>query len=275
MIEWTHWHNEPYLIGGLILFGWLYGLAMGPLRQRIAPGARFPRGRAWCFFLSLGLFYLAVGSPLDQIGERFLFSAHMAQHQLLMYPCALLWVLGLPPWLIDRFAARPPLRRVGRLLTRPLCAGIIYVIVQTAWHVPALYDWALQNRFVHVLEHVMFFGSSVLFWWPVLSPSRVWPRASFGVQMMYLAGVMIGLTPLFAFITFSPDVLYPTYEFAPRVIASFDAADDQLLAGAIMKLGSLLVTLIAFAAIFHRWYRASEDGTADRRTGAAGGEKGA
>ena len=36
----------------------------------------------------LMVFYLAVGSPLDQIGERFLFSAHMLQHQLLVYPAA-------------------------------------------------------------------------------------------------------------------------------------------------------------------------------------------
>ena len=87
MIDWSHWHNEPYLVGGLVLLGWLWAIAAGPFRARLAGAAvPFPRGRAVMFYSALVIFYLAVGSPLDQIGERFLFSAHMLQHQILIYP---------------------------------------------------------------------------------------------------------------------------------------------------------------------------------------------
>jgi putative membrane protein len=258
MIDWTHWHNEPYLIGGLILMAWAYALATGPLRHRIAPGTPFPRARAWCFYSSVLLFYLAVGSPLDQIGERFLFSAHMVQHQLLMYPSAVLWVVGLPSWLVDTLARRAHLERIGYVVTRPIIAGLIFVLTQSIWHAPALYDWALQNRFVHVLEHVTFFGSAVIYWWPLLNVSTVWPTVRYPVQMLYLLGVVIGMTPLAAFITFTDDILYPTYEFAPRLINTFSAADDQLMAGVLMKLGGMLVTFAAFAFVFFRWYQESE-----------------
>ena len=259
MINWAHWHNEPYLVGGLILLAWAYALATGPLRQRLAGrDVPFPRRQAWCFHTSLVLFYLAVGSPLDQIGERFLFSAHMVQHQILMYPSAILFVVGLPDWLVDRYTARRGWSRIGHFITRPIPAGILYVLTQTLWHVPAMYDWALQNRLVHVIEHVTFFGTSLLYWWPLLSPSAVWPRVSYAVRMVYLIAVTIGMTPLFAFIVFSPDILYPTYEFAPRLIAGFDPADDQLLAGAIMKLGGLAVTFITFGVVFYSRYRSSE-----------------
>lgn len=258
MIDWAHWHNEPYLIGGLILMAWAYAVATGPLRHRVAPGQPYPRGRAWCFYGSVLLFYLAVGSPLDQIGERFLFSAHMVQHQLLMYPAAVLWVVGLPPWLIDRVIRRAHLERLGYVVTRPIPAGLIFVLTQSVWHAPALYDWALQNRFVHVLEHVTFFGSAVIYWWPLLSPSTLWPPVRYPVQMLYLLAVVIGMTPLAAFITFTDEILYPTYEFAPRLIDSFDATDDQLMAGVLMKLGGMLVTFVAFAFVFYRWYQQSE-----------------
>eukprot|EP01041_Mallomonas_annulata_P033543 gene33543-biopygen25809 len=97
MIDWSHWHNEPYLVGGLVLLGWLWAVLAGPLRARFAPtGEPFPRAQAWSFYTALVVFYLAVGSPLDQIGERFLFSAHMLQHQLLIYPAAIFFLLGLP-----------------------------------------------------------------------------------------------------------------------------------------------------------------------------------
>ncbi len=254
MIDWRHWHNEPWLIGGLVVLGWLWAVLAGPLRARLAPDTAFPRGHAARFYLTLLVFYLAVGSPLDQIGERFLFSAHMLQHQLLVYPAAILFLLGLPHWMVDPVLGRPAVRSLLRLLTHPLSCTLIYSLVIGLWHVPAFYDLALRDKVVHVAEHVMFFGAALFYWWPLLSPSRVLPPRGYGVQMLYMLGVVIAMTPVFAYITFSQDILYPTYEFAPRLIAAFTPAEDQLLAGAMMKLVGVFASLIAFGVSFYRWY---------------------
>lgn len=258
MIDWRHWHNEPWLVGGLIVLGWLYAVCTGPLRVRFELAATYPRRQAVMFYGALLVFYLAVGSPLDETGERFLLTAHMVQHQLLMYPAAVLFLLGLPEWLVRPVASTRPLRGLLWLLTRPLVTGVAYVATISLWHIPALYELALQNKTVHVAEHLMLFGASLLYWWPLLSPSRDFPPISYAGQMLYLFLVAIGMTPVFAFITFSPDLLYPTYEFAPRLIAGFSPVDDQLLAGAWMKIGGMIVALIAFGVAFYRWYQASE-----------------
>jgi len=258
MIDWTHWHNEPHLVGGLILLGWLYALYTGPLRNRIAPGERYPLGHAIKFYLGLVVFYLAVGSPFDQIGERFLLSGHMVQHQLIMYIAAILFLLGLPAWLVSPVTARPGLRPLLRFLTHPLICGLAYTLIYSVWHAPALYDWALQNRWVHIAEHIMFFGAALFYWWPLLSPSKEFPPIPYAGRMLYLVAVVIGMTPVFAFIAFSGDVLYPTYEYAPRLFAGFGPADDQLLGAVIMKGGGMIVTFIAFIIAFYRWYRTSE-----------------
>lgn len=258
MIDWSHWHNEPYLVGGLVVFGWLWAILAGPLRARIAPGAPFPWAEAWRFYAALVVFYLAVGSPLDQIGERFLFSAHMLQHQLLVYPAAVLFLLGIPHWMADAAIARVHSRGLLRFLTHPLVCGIGYSLVVSVWHMPYLYDLALRSKALHVLEHLMFFGSALFYWWPMLSPSRLLPPISHAAQILYFLGVVIAMTPVFAYITFSQDVLYPTYEFAPRIIAAFSAADDQLLAGASMKIVGMLVALGAVGVSFYRWYSAGQ-----------------
>ncbi|MBL9207807.1 MAG: cytochrome c oxidase assembly protein [Opitutaceae bacterium] len=259
MIDWRHWHNEPYLIGGLILLGWIYALATGPFRTRIASTSTpFPRARAWAFYSALLIFYLAVGSPLDQAGERFLLSAHMIQHLLLIYPAAVLFLVGLPAWLVAPVTDQPSLRRILRILTHPLCCGTVYTLVLSLWHVPAIYDWALQDKVIHVIEHIMFFVAALFYWWPILSPSPRFPRLVPGVQILYLIGVTIGMTPLFSFIAFSDTVLYPTYEFAPRLFATFGPQEDQLLGAAIMKLGGMAVTFCAIAVGFYRWYAESE-----------------
>jgi putative membrane protein len=259
MIDWRHWHNEQFLVGGLIFIGWLYAVGIGPLRARLAgPGTPFPRGHAFKFYSALIIFYLAVGSPLDQAGERFLLSAHMLQHQLIIYPAAILFLVGLPDWLIRPVTGRPTLRPLLRLLTNPVICGVIYCVVISCWHFPFLYDWALQNRTVHIIEHFTFFGAALFLWWPVCSPSKDYPPTAYAWQMFYFVAVTIGMTPVFAYITFSSDILYPTYEFAPRIIEGFDPKEDQLLAGSMMKLVGMAVSMVAFAIAFYRWYQQSE-----------------
>lgn len=259
MIDWTHWHNEPYLVGGLVVLGWLWAVLAGPWRSRLAPAATpFPRVQAWWFYSSLVIFYLAVGSPLDQIGERFLFSAHMLQHQLLVYPAAICFLLGVPAWMIDDFLARPVVLGLGRFFTHPVICALIYTLVVSVWHAPWLYDWALQSKLIHVGEHVMFFGAALFYWWPLLSPSRVLPPTSHAGQMLYMLAVLIGMTPVFAYITFSQDILYPTYEYAPRLFPDFSPGKDQLLAGVMMKTAGMCVALTAFGMSFYRWFQAGQ-----------------
>lgn len=259
LIDFRHWHNEPYLIGGLLLLAWGYALASGPFRERLGMAAPVPRWRRVSYYSSLVIFYLAVGSPFDQLGERFLFSAHMVQHVFLIYPCAVLWLLGWPTELLDGLIARlGRLGGIGWFLTRPVTAGILYVLTQSLWHIPALYDAALQDRFVHVMEHLTFFATAVLFWFPVVTRSALWRPLPLPAQWLYLFGVAVAFTPLFAFITFSNEILYPTYEFAPRLLAGFTPMDDQILAGAIMKLSNVVVTVIGFTVVFVLWFRQSE-----------------
>lgn len=267
MIDWTHWHNEPLLIGGLILLGWLYAVLAGPWRERLAGAAEpYPLRHALKFYGALIIFYLAVGSPLDQAGERFLLSAHMLQHQLMIYPSAILFLLGLPAWMVRPITGHAPLHGLFRFLSRPVICGLIFCVGIQAWHLPLLYDWALQNRTVHILEHFTFFGSALFLWWPVCSPSTEFPPAQYATQMFYFVAVTIGMTPAFAYITFSQDILYPTYEYAPR-ITWMSPADDQLLAGSMMKLGGMIVMMGAFAISFYRWHQQSEAGADQKKSG--------
>jgi len=258
MIDWRHWHNEPHLIGGLILIGWLYAILTGPLRTRFAPEQSYPRAQAIRFYSALIVLYLAVGSPLDQIGERFLLSAHMIQHQLLIYVAAVLFLLGLPAWLLRPVTACVPLRPLLRLLSHPVICGLVYTLTLSLWHAPVLYDLALRDKTIHVLEHLMFFGAALAYWWPLLSPAKELPSLSHAGQILYVVAVTIGMTPVFAFIAFSDNLLYPTYEYAPRLIAWLSPVEDQLLGAAIMKAGGLSVTLLIIGVAFLRWNQKSE-----------------
>lgn len=257
MIDWRHWHNEPFLTGGLILVGWLYAVLAGPLRARLEPGSPFPRSKAVLFYLALVLFYLAVGSPLDQVAERFLLSAHMVQHLVIMYPVPLLLLLGTPAWMIDPLLSTPWARTPLKLLLSPLSCALLSTGVISIWHAPFLYEWTLQDKVVHVFEHLMFLAVSILYWWPLASRSGVFPAPGYGVRMLYLFGTEVAMIPVSAYVVFAGYILYPTYEYAPRLIDGFSPADDQLIAGIIMKVSGMAVSLTALGIFFFRWARGS------------------
>lgn len=256
MINWTHWHNEPYLVAGLLLGGWLYALLAGPWRKALGGGA-FPVGLAVRFYTGLLIFYLTVGSPLDQVGERYLFWAHMIQHLLLVYPAALLVLSGIPDWMIRPVTAQPVLRRILGVVTQPVVACLIYIVVLSAWHIPGLYDLALRDKAVHILQHLSFFLSAIVMWWPIASPSKELPPLPYGAQIIYIFFVGLLQVPLCGFLTFSKEILYPTYAYAPRLM-NLTPLEDQVLGGLIMTVGTMVAKLAVLSYAFYRWYQTSE-----------------
>ena len=261
-----HWHTEPFLLIVLIGVGWLYALAIGPSREWLAPPkTRYPIKRAAAFYTGLVVVYLSVGSPLDQMGEDFLFSAHMVQHMLLIYAGPPLILMGMPSWLVDVLIRTESIKRWMSWLTHPASAGTFFSLSYSLWHVPVLYEAALQDRMIHILEHSCMFFPALLMWWPILSPSARVPASSRGVCILYVFLLMVAQLPVFGFLTLSQTVWYPTYAFAPRLITGFSALDDQVLGGIIMKVVSMVVSLIVAGMCFAQWYRESE-GTASLET---------
>lgn len=251
---WSHWHLDPVLPSVLLLTFLLYGLTCLPLRTRRPAEKRVAQRRTVSFLVGLIVLYITVASPLDVIGEQLLFSAHMVQHVLLIYPVSLLLLVGLPVWFLEPVLARPVLRSVMRGLTHPVCTCMAFSVIFAVWHIPGLYEWALRDRMMHDLEHLSMLAVGGLMWWPLCSPMPRFPPRPPGMQMLYLLALTIGQIPVFAYLTFSPEVLYPTYAAAPRLVA-LSPLEDQQLGGIIMKGASMAALFAALAVAFWRWYQ--------------------
>ena len=247
-----HWHTEPFLLSSLLFFGWAYAMATGPLRPRLAPEQSYPIRDSILFYLGLITVYVAVGSPLDAIAELFLFSAHMTQHMLLIYLAPTLLIFGMPPWLIDALIKGIRVKAILNRLTHPACGGILFTFAFTVWHIPTLYEAALIDKRVHIFEHFTMFSLGMLMLWPFLTRSHSVPRRTFPVRMISIFLLMVGQLPVFAFLTFAGEPLYPTYEWAPRII-DLDPLNDQILGGIIMKVVNMLFSLTLLGLCFYQW----------------------
>ena len=251
------WNFEPSVILGIVLASFVYWLSAGPWRGRFPGAAPATRGQSVCFALAMLVLVAALLSPIDVLADHSLLLMHMVQHLLLTLVMPPLLLLGLPDWMLRPLLRVPLLRAALSRLTRPLPAFIAFNAVFAAWHAPALYEATLNSEPVHLLEHFMFMGTALLTWWPILSPLPELPRASYPLQVLYLFLQSIIPTVLGGIITLAPDVLYATYQYAPRVW-DLSAAEDQQWGGLIMWIPGSLIYLAALTAVFFIWFEGQE-----------------
>ena len=208
-----------------------------------------PTERRVAFALSQLLVLAVMLTPVETIALHYLLSAHLLQNVVLAEWAPALVVLALPP------AAVAAARRSGalRVLTHPLVALPLWLVTYYAWHVPAAYDTALRHpgTLLH-LEHLCYFVTGVLMWWPVLT-NQLAPGAAAGY--LFLAFALA--SPLGLLLALIPDAVYGFYKSAPR-IWGLGALHDQQLAGMTMAIEEAIVFSVAFAVYFVRFMRREE-----------------
>jgi cytochrome c oxidase assembly factor CtaG len=238
---------------GLIAFSGAYLYGIGPPRRRYAWGAPVSRARVAAFLLGLGTLAFALLSPLDRIGDAYLFSVHMVQHMLIAMVVPPLLLLGTPGWLLRPLLRPPAVLRVARVLTSPYVAFALFNLDFWVWHAPALYDLTLTNSALHVFEHLTFLVFATLNWFPILSPvPDELPRLSRPAQLVYLFLSCQPMVLLGAGLTFASRPLYTPYVAAPRLFG-LSALGDQQLGGLIMWLPGNFVYLLAISVVFYLW----------------------
>ncbi|HAG98440.1 MAG TPA: cytochrome c oxidase assembly protein [Ktedonobacter sp.] len=252
----TQWNWEPSILIGTVLIVGLYLYAVGPLRKKHHPGERINSGQVFSFLLGMFIMFLALVSPLDELGDSYLFSAHMVQHLCLTIVGPPLLLIGTPGWLVDPLLRKPVIFSIARALTFPAVAFFLFNFDFWLWHAPSLYNATLENQNIHILEHVTFIVFGVLNWWPIFSPSALLPRLSIGGQVLYLFLSGMPTVALGAGLTFFPP-LYAPYLAAPR-IWGLSPASDQQLGGLIMWVPGNIAYIFVVSILFIRWMQGQD-----------------
>jgi len=246
---------DPGVLDGLMALVLIYGLAVGPGRRYLAPESPFELKRALYFACGVIILIAAIATPIDHIGETYLFSVHMVQHVMLMFLLPPFLILGTPVWLSDFLFRTEGLGTILRAMVRPVTAGVLFNMTLVFWHFPAFYELALRDPLVHLLEHVTFIVVSITMYWVLMGHESGTEPIHNGVKLLYVLGVSIGQIPLFAVLTFAPTVLYPTYAAAPRFYPDLSALTDQVLGGVVMKLVAAVFMFTGLIVYFYRWHQ--------------------
>jgi putative membrane protein len=257
------WLSDPAVLAPLALFAGIYVWRFRQVRREAAARGRPASGagplQALAFAGGMLALLAALASPIDGLGENYLFSAHMVQHVLLGDIAPLLILLGL-----SRSIMRPATRRLMRLeralgpFASPATGIALWLAIMYLWHIPALYDAAAENAFVHLLEHASFFGAGVALWWPLIQPVPMRRRMTGLQPLAYIAGAKAGLAALGLYLAWSSTALYPYYEQTPR-IWGLDPVEDQNIGGVIMMVEQSFTLVLVMVALFVRMLVQSEE----------------
>jgi cytochrome c oxidase assembly factor CtaG len=252
---------------------WLWAVRRINAAHRANP---VPRRRTVAFLAAMLALAFALTSGVERY-DTTLFSVHMVQHVLLALVVAPLIALAAPITLILRLSSAAMRRRwvlpvlhsrAMRVMAFPVTAWILFAGVMWASHFSRLFDAALEDPLVHVVEHALFLSSALLFWWPVVGPDPAPWRIGHPVRIAYLFLQMTQNTFLAFVILGAPAALYPHYVSLGRPYGIDPLADQQLAAG-IMWIAGDAIFLAAIMLLVVGWMRADSRGLArsDRQAG--------
>ena len=260
---WRAWPIEPLSMALLAITATLFASGARSVWRAAGVGRGVRKPNVWLFVSGWLILTLSLLSPLHALGGV-LFSAHMAQHELLMTIAAPLLVLGRP--LVAFVWALPPRWRrasgawahthavaaTWRTLTRPFVAFLVHAIAIWVWHMPALYDQAVVSESMHALQHASFFLTALLFWWVILK--RTGSRESTAISIALLFATVLHTGALGAILTLTSRLLYPVYGATTSPWGLTPIADQQL-GGIIMWVPGGLPYLAAALVLFVRLLR--------------------
>jgi len=242
------WWLDPLALAACLAASIAYGMPhTGRLGVRRVPLA-----------LALLALVLALMSPIGQLADGYLFSAHMLQHLLLVLIVPPLALLGAGPLLRGRRAGR-----TGRLLARPFVAWSLGVGAMWLWHQRTLCDAASQSALMHRVQELSLLAMGTAFWWPILAPreeSRLEPLSG----VLYLFTACVACTLLGILITFSPVEVCSVYAHPVDRIGvmallrngwGLTAAKDQQVGGLMMWVPACLVYGVGILGVLGRLFR--------------------
>jgi putative membrane protein len=251
----------------ILLVALLYAFGAWRLWRRAGWEHGLPIWRAACFLGGMLLLGALLAGPMDKLTDRS-FAAHMTQHVVLTMAVPPMLLLGefsvVFLYAIGGTAAHAlrrtwqnaiVLRTVWSRTTSPWFAWSFFFLALWIWHAPPFYEAALQNEWLHVLEHTVFFASSLLFWWYVLKPGSD-RAARYGAVVLYLFTTLLQESALGALLSFSAKSWYPFYAVADPW--GLTPLADQQVAGLIMWIPGGLLLGVLMVCYFGAWLHAIE-----------------
>ena len=232
------------------------------MRRLRRQGERWPVAQTASWLAGCAVLLLATSTGVGAYAPA-VFSLHMVQHMLLATLVPVLLVLGHGRTLALRVAGSATRTRVLDLLDSPVARVVSHPLV--AWaavalslfglYATGLYAAVVQEHWAHIVMDMVFLGTGLALYWPVLGyplPGRGLPPVG---QIVMVFAVM-GLHAAFAaWLLSRPAPIAWGFFSSLRLPYVPDLLADQRRGAVLAWVVGEVPTLVAIAALVRRWGR--------------------
>jgi putative membrane protein len=251
-------HPEVWLVVLFLIGSYIYMVrSIGP--HAVAEGEPVvTRRQVGSFAGAMALLWIGADWPVHDIGEEYLYSAHMVQHMIFTLFFPPLALLATPEWMLRLIIGDGRFYRACTWLAKPLAVGIIFNLMVMITHIPMVVNASTENGLLHYSLHFLLVTTALMMWMPVLGPFPEWQIGA-GAKCIYLFLMsVVSMVPA-GWLTFAEGSVYDHYEQPVRVWG-ISVTDDQQLAGAIMKVaGSMYLWVFIVYYFFKRFGKGFEE----------------
>ncbi len=225
-------------------------------------GGHWPAGRTVSWLAGCAVLLLATSSGLGAYGPA-VFSVHMVQHMLLATLVPVLLVLGHGVSLALELSGPGARVRIldlldspaVRLVRFPLVAWLAVAVSLFGLYATGYYEAIAQQHWAHLSMQTVFLGTGLALYWPVLGHDRG-ERGLPPIARIVMVFAVMGLHAAFAswLLSRAQPVAAPFFT-SLRLPYVPDLLADQRRGAVLAWMIGEVPTLIAVAALVHRWTR--------------------
>lgn len=269
---------SPYYLTSLIIIAVIYFLITGPLHHRFGNVAQATKRQRIYYLTGILLLYIVKGSPVDLLSHIML-SAHMLQMAVLYLVIPILFILGLPERMIEKFIELKFVKPIFSFFTNPIIALALFNSLFALYHVPTIFDFSKSSQIAHISITTGLFFLALFMWWPIITPIKRYNKLAPLLKMIYLVLSIFIISIACALIIFANKPLFSAYSSEGAWIQSlslcvpadvlnglsgtlsgaemfspFSTMEDQQLGGILMMFFQQIFYGALIGRIFFSWF---------------------
>lgn len=269
---------SPYFFLFVLSLAVLYFLFTGPLRSKFGDVIKPTKAQQVFFYIGLILLYIVKGSPIDLL-SHIIMSAHMIQMAILYLLFPIFIIRGLPVWVLEWFIGLPVIKKIFKLVNRPLVSLAMFSSLFTIYHIPLIFDYSKSSQVAHISITLLLLLTAFIMWWPIVTPIIKLSLENPLLKMAYLLGNILMVSIACALIIFATKPMYMAYSSngawlqslslcvpgdvlagisgdltGADMFSPLSAKDDQQLGGIIMMFMQQIIFGFVIAWVFFGWF---------------------
>lgn len=194
------------------------------------------------------------GTPLDVIGNYYLFSVHVLQIALILFVVIPLFILSFPISFYRRYVWNHRTKLFIKILSHPWLTLISFNGLLSIYFIPVIFNAIHSSVILTTITQILLIAHAIFMWWVIIQPLPELRNFDYILRAAYIFFASLALFPIGFYFIIVQEALFPVYmEVSGAIIPPLTPIYDQQLAGGLLKIIQMFTYAYALLFIMFSW----------------------